>query len=85
MQDSVRIMVFLLQIFMTLCVTNMLKIIGRGFARGLDAGVRFGIGRKSKNLELRLSYMQGLKKADIISAYFSEKQANFGFAVLFNF
>jgi hypothetical protein len=55
------------------------------FGPAANAGVRFGIGRKSKNLELRLSYMQGLKKADIISAYYSKRPANFGFAVLFNF
>ncbi len=55
------------------------------FGPAANAGVRFGIGRKSKNLELRLSYMQGLKRADVLPAYFSKKPSMFGFAVLFNF
>lgn len=55
------------------------------FGPAANAGVRFGIGRKSKNLELRLSYMQGLKRADVLPAYYSKRPSIFGFAVLFNF
>ncbi|CAN5773585.1 hypothetical protein BH11BAC4_BH11BAC4_22120 [soil metagenome] len=47
------------------------------FGPAANAGVRFGVGRKSKNIELRLSYMKG-----ITSKY---KPSIFGLACLFNF
>ena len=55
------------------------------FGPAANAGVRFGIGRKSKNLELRLSYFTGLKKSEVISSLYSKRPSIFGFAVLFNF
>jgi hypothetical protein len=41
-----------------------------------NAGVRFGVGRKHKNIEIRLSYMKGLKE---------NKPNIFGLAGAFNF
>ena len=50
-----------------------------------NAGVRFGVGRKHRNIELRLSYMAGLKKTDVISGFNSKRPSYFGVACLFNF
>lgn len=56
------------------------------FGPAANAGVRFGVGRKHRNIELRLSYMTGLKKTDIISLSANNKRPSvFGLACLFNF
>ena len=46
------------------------------FGPAANAGVRFGVGRKHKNIEVRLSYMKGLNET---------KPNVFGIAGLFNF
>ena len=47
------------------------------FGPAANAGVRFGVGRKSKNIEVRLSYMKGISG--------KYQPSVFGLACLFNF
>jgi hypothetical protein len=52
-----------------------------------NAGLRFGVGRKYKNIEVRFSYMKGINENNRIgyNGIVNEKPNVFGIACLFNF
>ena len=53
-----------------------------------NAGLRFGVGRKHRNIEVRFSYMKGInanKRTDSNGMLVDEKPNIFGIACLFNF
>lgn len=56
--------------------SNSSKIYSSGFAPAANAGIRFAVGSHQKNIEVRLSYMQGLN---------THKPSVFGLNAAFNF
>ncbi len=54
------------------------------FGPAANAGVRLGVGRKHKNIEIRLSYMKGLSESKSVTLNYGKPNI-YGIACLFNF